>query len=138
MVWALRKSFSFMYKLMKWPTNTSVTKIFPTDTNILPQRHQILNIFGPSVSTMRGFHVSLNYQDTNAKKLVYWKNIWMQHCSGIDWEEGIKDFLKEESQRRGDFLKGRGWRPCVKFRVLPERGNSTRKKVLNFWKGKLW
>ena len=36
----------------------------------------------------------LNYPYTNVKETVCSDNTWMRHCSGIDWEGGIKDFLK--------------------------------------------
>lgn len=59
---------------------------------MLPQGHEIPSIFGPSAPTMRELHVSLNYPDTNVKKKVCRKNVYMRHCSGIDREEGIKNF----------------------------------------------
>ena len=55
---------------MKWSINTSVTKIFSRDTNILPPKHQILNIFGLSAPSMTGLHMSLNYSQPNVQKMV--------------------------------------------------------------------
>ena len=49
------------------------------DTNILPQMHWTLNIFGPSATTVGGFGVSLNYSILNFKKSVCLKNVWMRH-----------------------------------------------------------
>lgn len=72
------------------------------DTNELPQRHKTSNIFGFSAPNMMEFHVSPNYPDTNAKKMVCPKNAWIWLCSGTDWEEEIKDFLKVGNQKRGD------------------------------------
>ena len=65
------------------------TKIFSIDTNTLPKMHWTLNIFGPSVSTIGGFGVSLNYPILNFKKSVCPKNVWIRHyrCS----------FLKDNS-----------------------------------------
>ena len=55
---------------MKWSINTSVTKIFSRDTNILSPKHQILHIFGLSAPSMTGLHMSLNYSQPNVKKMV--------------------------------------------------------------------
>ena len=59
--------------------------------------------------TMRELHVSLNYPDTNIKKMACAKNVWMWRYSGTDWKGGIKIFLKggrEESKNRGLFEMG--------------------------------
>ena len=61
--------------MIKWSTNTSVTKIFSRDPSILPQRHEIPSILGLSAPTMRELHVLLNYPDTNFKKKVCHKNV---------------------------------------------------------------
>ena len=56
------------------------TEIFSIDTNILPQMHWALNIFGPSATTIGVFGVSLTYPILNFKKSLCPKNVWMQHC----------------------------------------------------------
>ena len=47
------------------------------DTDTLTQGHQILNNFGPTIATMKEFHVLLNYPYTNIKKMACPENIWI-------------------------------------------------------------
>ena len=99
------KNFEYIFlihilweKLTKWSTNTLVTKIFSRETNLLPQRHQILNIFGPSATTMWGFMchyiIHTRLRKWYAQKTSGW------HSSETDYERLLK---RRES--KGDCLK---------------------------------
>ena len=59
------------------------TKIFSTDTNILPHMHWTSNISGHSTATIGGFWVSLNYPILTFKKTVCPKNVWMRHWGSL-------------------------------------------------------
>ena len=59
-------------------------------------RHQMSSILVPVAPTTRELDMSLNYPYTDVRKMVRSKNLWMRHCSGTDWEGGIKDFSKSE------------------------------------------
>ena len=47
---------------------------------MLPQTHQVFNIFIHSGPTVRWLYVSGNYPYTNVKKTVFPKNVLIQHC----------------------------------------------------------
>ena len=55
------------------------TKIFLRDANILPQMQWASFFFVPSVTTIEGFWISLNYPILNFKKTVYPNIVWMCH-----------------------------------------------------------
>ena len=101
---------------MIWSTNTSVTKIFSRYTNILRQRHQISNIFWSLAQTKMGLQVSLNYPGTNVQKMVRLKNVWMRHCSGTEWEGGIKVFLKGRGVNEARIVEKGGIKTLCKLR----------------------
>ena len=73
---------------------------------MFPQRHQISNTFVPAALTMGGLHVLLNYPYSYVKKVICLKQVWMPHCTGADWDRGIKDFLKGEIKKEGNSLIG--------------------------------
>ena len=73
-------TFSISVSRKNWIKH-SLQMIDAIDTNILPQIHWTLNIFGPSATTIGGYGVSLNYPILNFKKSVCPKSIWMQYCS---------------------------------------------------------
>ena len=101
--------------------NSSVTKINLRGSNMLPQGHQISNIFGPLVPDHEGVSCVAKLSIHNVKKMVCPKNVQMGHCSLNDWEVGINDFLKRVDQRKeGDCLK-RGDKfplPTMNLRVI--------------------
>ena len=68
----VKPKWNIIYKYLK-------TKCFSRDSNILPQMHWTLHIFGHSVTINGGFGVSLNYPILNFKKTVCPKNVWMRH-----------------------------------------------------------
>ena len=67
---------------------------------MLPQGHQISNIFGPFAHTKRGLHVLLNYPYINIKKMVYPKNVWIRHYLG---KGGQRFFTRGRDQRKDDW-----------------------------------
>ena len=73
---------------------------------MLPQGHQISNIFGLLVPHHEGVSCVAKLSTHNVKKMVCPKNVQMGPCSLNDWDEGIKDFLKRGDQRKeGDCLE---------------------------------
>ena len=83
--WAQKDFVTFFLYIFHVKTKLNIvyeylkTKIFPRDTNILPQIHWIWNIFGYSATNIGGFWVWLNYPILNFKKMVCPKNVWMRH-----------------------------------------------------------
>ena len=60
---------------------------------MLPQRHQILNIFGPSVTTLRELLVLPNFSHTNVKKVACPETTLATIFRKL-LGSGIKDFSK--------------------------------------------
>ena len=68
----VKPKWNIIYKYLK-------TKIFSRESNILPQMHWTLNIFGHSTTIIGIFWISQNYPILNFKKTICPKNVWMQH-----------------------------------------------------------
>ena len=75
-IFHIKTKWKIVYEYLK-------TKIFSSDTNILPQMHWIPNIFRHSATTIWGFGVSVNYPILNFKKKVCQKNVWMRHWRAL-------------------------------------------------------
>ena len=69
----VKPKWNIIYKYLK-------TKIFSRESNILPQMHWTLNIFGQSTTIIGIFWISWNCPILNFKKTICTKNVWMQHC----------------------------------------------------------
>ena len=84
----VKTKWNIVYEYLK-------TRIFPRDTNILPQMHWTSNFFGHSPATHGGFWVSLNYPILSFKKKVCPKNVWMRHCNST-WKIYLKNIHSNE------------------------------------------